>query len=223
MELQNAYTEQSDQIAKMLMHGEEFRTLMCYYRGAMMEIETKFKVLNESMSISHDRNPIETIKCRLKTPRSIVEKLQRKNCNVDLESIQHHVQDVAGIRVVCAFQEDVYLLAEFLLKQDDIQLVRVKDYIKCPKNNGYRSLHLIVKVPIFLSKEKRWMNVEIQLRTIAMDFWASLEHKMKYKKDLADAEEISLELRKCAEDIARLDREMQKLRNRIEGKDPRLL
>lgn len=219
MDLKEIHTGQPDQVAKILQREEEFRTLMCYYNGAMMEIETKFKVLNESLSISHDRNPIETIKCRLKNPRSIVEKLQRKNCPIDLETIEAQVYDIAGVRVVCAFQEDVYLLAEFLMKQDDIRLVRVKDYIKSPKSNGYRSLHLIVKVPIFLSKEKRWMNVEIQLRTIAMDFWASLEHKLKYKKNLTDAEEIAAELRKCAEDIATLDRAMQTLRNRIEGRD----
>lgn len=211
--------EKAEALAKMLLQEQEFRTLMCYYRGAMMEIETKFKVLNESLSVAYDRNPIETIKCRMKTPRSIIEKLSRKNYPLTVEAIEKHIRDVAGIRVICAFPEDVYLLAEFLLKQDDIELVRVKDYIKNPKSSGYRSLHLIVKVPIFLSNEKRFMNVEIQLRTIAMDFWASLDHKMKYKKDLADADEIATELKKCAEDIAKLDLSMQEIRNRIEKRN----
>ncbi|MBQ8895161.1 MAG: GTP pyrophosphokinase family protein [Clostridia bacterium] len=204
----------------MLLQEHEFRTMMCYYRSAMMEIETKFKVLNESLNVTHDRNPIETIKCRLKDPKSIIEKLWRKNYPLTLDAIEKHIRDIAGIRVICAFPEDVYLLAEFLLKQDDIQLVRVKDYIKNPKNSGYRSLHLIVKVPIFLANEKRMMNVEIQLRTIAMDFWASLEHKMKYKKDLEDAEEIAEQLKACAEEISRLDIAMQSIRNRIDKKDP---
>ncbi len=211
--------QQADNLVKMLLQENQFRTLMAYYRSAMVEIETKFKVLNESLSVTHDRNPIETIKCRIKDPRSIIEKLLRKGLPITLESIEKYIRDVAGVRVICAFPEDVYLLAEYLLKQDDIQLIRVKDYIKNPKNSGYRSLHLIVKVPIFLANEKRMMNVEIQLRTIAMDFWASLEHKMKYKKDLKDADKIADQLRKCAADIAELDLNMQKIRNQIDKKD----
>ena len=135
---------------------------------------------------------------------------------LSVHSIEDGIHDIAGVRVVCAFPEDVYLLANYLLKQDDILLVRVKDYIKCPKESGYRSLHLIVQIPIFLANEKRMMHVEIQLRTIAMDFWASLEHKMKYKKDLEDIEDIAGELKSCAEEIARLDLAMQNIRNRIE-------
>lgn len=219
MEWNEIDLEQSEQLAKMLLQEHDFRTLMCYYHGAMMEVETKFKVLNESLNVAFDRNPIESIKCRLKDPRSIIEKLWRKNYPITLESIERHIRDVAGIRVICAFQDDVYTLAEFLLKQDDIELVRVKDYIKSPKANGYRSLHLIVKVPIFLANEKRMMNVEIQLRTIAMDFWASLEHKMQYKKDLEDADAIRAELTDCATRITELDRAMQSIRNRIDGRN----
>lgn len=212
--------EQAEQLAKQLLQKQDFRTLMSYYRGAMIEIETKFNVLNEWFNVTHDRNPIETIKCRIKHPKSIIEKLWRKEYPLTLESIEKHIRDIAGVRVICAFPEDVYLLAEYLLKQDDIELVRVKDYIKNPKKSGYRSLHLIVKVPIFLANEKRMMHVEIQLRTIAMDFWASLEHKMKYKKDdLEDADEIADELKTCANQIAELDLSMQRIRNRIEKKE----
>lgn len=216
--------ERAEALAKALLQEQEFRKLISYYRSAMMEVETKFKVLNEGLSVTHDRNPIETIKCRIKEPRSIIEKLWRKNLPLTIDSIENHIRDVAGVRVICAFPEDVYLLAEFLLKQDDIQLVRVKDYIKNPKKSGYRSLHLIIKVPIFLANEKRFMNVEIQLRTIAMDFWASLEHKMKYKKgNLQDAEEIIEELKTCAAEIARLDLAMQNIRNRIDHTDRAVL
>lgn len=212
--------QQIEQIAKMVLQDNQFRTLMAYYNSAMMEIETKFKVLNEFLSVTQDRNPIETIKSRLKKPQSIIEKLWRKKLPFTAESIEKNIRDIAGVRVICAFPEDVYLLAEYLLKQDDITLIRVKDYIKSPKKTGYRSLHLIVQVPIFLANEKRMMNVEIQLRTIAMDFWASLEHKMYYKKDdLKDAEKIAEELRICAEESEKLDNMMQSIRNRIDQKD----
>ena len=211
--------QQIDSIAKMILQENKFKTLMSYYRGALMEIETKFKVLNEFLSATQDRNPIETVKSRIKKPKSIIEKLWRKELPFTVESIEKNIRDVAGVRVICGFPEDVYLLAEYLLKQDDITLVRVKDYIKNPKNNGYRSLHLIVQVPIFLANEKRMMNVEIQLRTIAMDFWASLEHKMRYKKeDLKNVEEIEEELKICANEISKLDIMMQNIRNRIDEK-----
>lgn len=210
--------EKSEFLAKALLQEKEFTRLMSYYRSAMMEIETKFKVLNEGLSVTHARNPIETIKCRIKHPRSIIEKLWKKELPLTIEAIEKSIRDIAGVRVICAFPEDVYLLAEYLLKQDDIVLVRVKDYIKSPKPSGYRSLHLIVQVPIFMANEKRMVPVEIQLRTIAMDFWASLEHKMKYKKNLKDADEIAEELKVCATQIASLDLSMQKIRNKIDAK-----
>ncbi|MBQ2763487.1 MAG: GTP pyrophosphokinase family protein, partial [Firmicutes bacterium] len=204
--------EQIENIAKMILQENQFRTLMAYYRSAMMEIETKFNVLNEYFSVTQDRNPIETIKSRMKSPKSIIKKLWRKELPFTVESIEKNIRDIAGVRVICAFPEDVYLLAEYLLKQDDITLVRVKDYIKNPKKTGYRSLHLIVQVPIFLANEKRMVHVEIQLRTIAMDFWASLEHKMQYKKDTLDnAQEIAEELKVCAEKITQLDQMMQNI------------
>ena len=161
----------------------EYGKLMAYYRCAMMEIETKLNVLNEEFSLQYDRNPINDIKTRLKNPMSIKDKLDRKHLSVTIDNIEKNLNDIAGVRVVCAFPDDVYMLADALLKQDDIKLIEKKDYIKNPKPNGYRSLHLIVSVPIFLAKTKRQMKVEIQLRTIAMDSWASLEHQLKYKKD----------------------------------------
>ena len=160
----------------LLENGNKFRTVMAYYKCAIMEVETKFRVLNESLSLRYARNPIESIKTRLKDPQSIIDKVLRKGIPCTWASIEKEIDDIAGIRVICAFVEDVYMVAEYLMKQDDITLVEYKDYIKSPKENGYRSLHIIVSIPIFLANEKRMMKVEIQFRTIAMDFWASLEH-----------------------------------------------
>ena len=194
---------------------QKYKRLMAYYRCAMMEVETKFNVLNEEFSLRYDRNPINGIKSRLKRLDSIQEKLHRKQLPFDMQTIETHIHDVAGVRVVCAFVEDVYLLAEALLKQDDVMLIEKKDYIANPKPNGYRSLHLIVTVPIFLEHEKRIMQVEIQLRTIAMDFWASLEHQLRYKKDFVFTEEMAKELRDCAELSAQVDLRMDSLRERL--------
>lgn len=194
-----------------------YEELMAYYRCAIMEVETKFKVLNEQFSLQYDRNPIETIKTRLKSTDGIFMKLKRKKLPLSVESIEKNLSDIAGIRVICSFQEDIYLLADCLLKQDDITLIEKKDYIKYPKESGYRSLHLIVEVPIFLAEEKRSMKVEVQLRTIAMDFWASLEHKVRYKKDINPelAEQLAKELLECAEQSAELDHRMEAIRNKI--------
>ena len=193
-----------------------FNKLMAYYRCALMEVETKFNVLNEEYSLQYDRNPISSIKTRLKSPISIKEKLERNDFPVTTESIETNLSDVAGIRVICSFPEDVYALANALLRQDDILLIKKKDYIKNPKENGYRSLHLIVAVPIFLSCEKRIMRVEIQLRTIAMDFWASLEHQLRYKKDTEFSEEMMKELYECAKVSADLDMRMDTLRKKCD-------
>jgi len=191
--------------------------LMAYYRCAIMEIETKFRVLNEEYSLQYDRNPIESIHSRIKSMESIARKIRKKQLPLTLEAIEHNIRDIAGVRIVCSFRDDIYELAESFLQQDDIFLLEKKNYIEYPKNNGYRSLHLIVEVPIFLSNEKRMMKVEVQLRTIAMDFWASLEHKLRYKKDIPEEElaSISRELYSCAERSARLDMQMQDIRDRI--------
>ena len=190
--------------------------LMAYYRCAMMEIETKFNVLNEEFSLQHDRNPISSIKTRLKSMPSIQEKLERKGLPMSLTAIEENLNDIAGVRVICSFPEDVQTLADALLKQDDIQLIERKDYISNPKPNGYRSLHLIVSVPIFLENEKRIMKVEIQLRTIAMDCWASLEHQLRYKKDFAFTDDMAAELSDCARLSAELDARMDALRQLVD-------
>ncbi len=194
---------------------QPYNELMAYYKCAMMEVETKFRVLNEEFSLQYDRNPISAIKTRLKTTKSIVEKLHRYGFPITPESIEENLNDVAGVRVVCSFEKDVYLLAEALLSQDDITLISKKDYIANPKDNGYRSLHLIIAVPIYLVNEKRIMRVEIQLRTISMDSWATLEHQLRYKKNFSFTEEMGEELYTCSKLSAELDKKMDKLRKML--------
>lgn len=201
----------------MQENTKPINTLMAHYRCAIMEVETKFKVLNEQFSLEYDRNPIEGIKSRVKSMESIMRKVRNKNISMSIDSIEENIRDIAGVRVICSFPDDIYYLAECLLKQDDIKLIEKKDYIKDPKLTGYRSLHLIVEVPIFLQNEKRAMKVEVQLRTIAMDFWASLEHKLRYKKNIPDSEAllIAQELTECAKISSDLDKRMENIRNRI--------
>ncbi len=195
-----------------------FTELIMRYRCAMLEVKTKLDVLNTQLSLENDRNPFESISCRIKKVPSILEKLSRKGLEPSVESIEKNLNDVAGIRVICSFPDDIYVLADRLCSQDDVRLVERKDYIENPKDNGYRSLHLIVEIPIFLMDEKKYMRVEVQFRTIAMDFWASLEHKLKYKKDPAgDIEEISKQLKECADEIIRLDFKMQEIHRKIES------
>ena len=204
-----------DEIQKNMMPMTE---LMAYYHCAIMEVETKFNVLDEQFSLQYDRNPIESIKSRLKSHDSIIKKLNDRNLPFSVDTIRENIRDVAGIRVICSFPEDIYMVADCLLNQDDVKLIEKKDYIKNPKKSGYRSLHLIIEVPIFLKNEKRSMMVEVQLRTIAMDFWASLEHKLRYKKniDIEEIEVIGKELFECSEISAALDKRMEEIRNRIE-------
>lgn len=206
-------------IAWLQEKTKDFGKLMTYYRCAMMEIETKFNVLNEEFSLEHDRNPINSIKTRLKSVPSIREKLERRNIAPSLAAVEENLSDIAGVRVICSFVDDVYVLAHALLQQDDVELIEKKDYIASPKPNGYRSLHLIVGIPIFLKHEKRIMKVEIQLRTIAMDFWASLEHQLRYKKDFLFSNEMAKELQECAELSAVLDSRMDNLRKSVSGSD----
>ena len=198
-------------------HLEPIEQMNAYYRCAIMEIETKFKVLSEQFSLKYDRNPIETIKSRLKSQDSILKKMGRKGIPVTLENMEREIDDIAGVRVICSFVEDVYMLADCLLQQDDITLLEKKDYIRYPKDSGYRSLHLIVQVPIFLQNEKRQMKVEVQIRTLAMDLWASQEHKLRYKKSIPDDEEesISNELAECAQILSSVDTRMQALRTKL--------
>lgn len=192
-----------------------YRELMSYYRCAMMEVSTKFNVLDEELSLQYDRNPIEAIKTRLKSPESIMDKLSRRGLPFSAESIEQNLNDIAGVRVICAYISDIYMLRDALLRQDDIVLLQEKDYIKNPKPNGYRSLHLIVETPIFLHDQKKQMRVEVQFRTMAMDWWASVEHKLRYKKPAAP-EEVNSELKECADISADLDKRLEKLRQRTE-------
>lgn len=197
---------------------QPIQSLFTYSECAMMEVETKFRVLNEEFMLNYDHSPIETIKTRLKTLNSLTEKLNRYNLPLSLESISENINDIAGVRVICSFLDDIYNLADCFLEQDDVTLIECKDYIKNPKKNGYRSLHLIVSVPIFLEHEKRDMKVEVQFRTIAMDFWASLEHKIRYKQDLPEdvAESLYDELLECAVVSTDLDKKMQNIRRQLD-------
>ena len=196
-------------------YAAPYKELMAYYKCAMMEVETKFRVLSEELSLEYDRNPIETIKTRLKSVESICDKIVALGLPLTVDSIENNLHDVAGVRVICGFPSDIYTLADAFLNQDDITLIKKKDYIANPKPNGYRSLHLIVEIPIFLHDEKRMMKVEVQFRTISMDWWASLEHKICYKKDLNISEEITEELRVCAEFASSLDDRMEQIQNKM--------
>ncbi|WP_077610719.1 GTP pyrophosphokinase [Clostridium sp. Marseille-P2415] len=201
----------------LMKQAYQFQESMMMYTCAIREIKTKLEVLNDELSVRNSRNPIEMVKSRVKKPISIVEKLQRRGLPVSLESMMENLDDVAGIRVICSFLDDIYAVAEMLTRQDDVHIIAIKDYIRHPKNNGYRSYHMIVEIPVFFSDRKKWMRVEVQIRTIAMDFWASLDHQLKYKKEVEEySEEISDELRECADVIAQTDERMLKIRKKIE-------
>lgn len=202
----------------LVSHAMEFQSTMMMYSGAIREVKTKLEVLNDELSVRNQRNPIELIKSRVKRPKSIVEKLQRRGYPVTLESMKEHLDDIAGIRVICTFVDEIYTVADMLARQDDIRIVAVKDYIKHPKPNGYRSYHMIVETPVFFSDSKKNMRVEVQIRTMAMDFWASLDHQLKYKKDIGGAaDHISRELKECADVIADTDQRMLEIRQSIEA------
>ena len=201
-----------------LHRAKEFQQVMMMYACAIREVRTKLEVLNDELSVKNQRNPIEMIKSRVKKPMSIVEKLRRRGLEVSLESMTKNLDDVAGVRIICSFLDDIYEVAEMLVRQDDVNVIAVKDYIKNPKPNGYRSYHMIIEVPVFFSDSKKFMRVEVQIRTIAMDFWASLDHQLKYKKAVMDDDGTSShELKECADVIADTDEKMLRIRKRIEG------
>ncbi|MCD8329332.1 MAG: GTP pyrophosphokinase family protein [Lachnospiraceae bacterium] len=218
--LENLSEEQVDGLIAQGIHlvdsALQYQELMMMYNCAIREVRTKLEVLNADLSVRYQRNPIEFISCRLKKPMSLFQKLQNKNLPLSLSAVESNINDVAGIRVICSFIDDIYAVAAMLTEQDDITLLETKDYIKNPKPNGYRSLHLIVELPVFFSDQKKNMRVEVQIRTIAMDFWASLEHQLKYKKSVKDEESIVNELTECAEDIASIDQRMLAIRNKID-------
>ena len=205
------------EFAKQLLEtAVDYKELRMMYACAIKEVQTKFEVLETEFKVRYQRNPISSIQTRLKSSSSIIEKMIRKGIPFSIENLEEQIHDLAGIRVICSYVDDIYALAQALTSQDDITLIEEKDYIKYPKPNGYRSLHLIVSVPVFFSRQKRQIKVEVQIRTIAMDFWASLEHQMKYKREIPDQQHIVAQLKSCAEDIARVDREMMDIRRRLE-------
>ena len=195
--------------------SKEFAKLIVYYKCAMLEVQTRFTVLNEEFALEHGRTPVNSIKTRLKTLPSIREKMERRNIPFSFEAMEEELNDIAGVRVICAFPEDVNTMASAFLQQEDVILLQKKDYITNPKPNGYRSLHLIIAIPVHLADGKRMTKVEIQIRTIAMDFWASLEHQLRYKRANEFTEEMARELYECAQLSAALDNRMDDLRRSV--------
>lgn len=190
---------------------QQFLEMSHLYDGAIREIRTRLEILDREFNIRYASNPIHHIDSRLKSLRSIIEKLQRKGWPVSVESAEEHLNDIAGVRIVCNYIDDIYRLANMLVRQKDLELVCQKDYIRNPKPNGYRSLHLVLRVPVFLSSHTELVPVEVQIRTIAMDFWASLEHQLRYKSDVEATAPLKDRLQRCAEQSAALDVEMQSI------------
>ena len=204
-----AEIEQSAEFVKGYMR------LSHLYRGAMMEVSTKLEILDDEFSVTYDHNPIHHMECRLKSAESTVSKLRRKGYEVNTQNIMEHIQDVAGIRVICPYTDDLYRLAKVIEKHRDFTLLRRTDYIASPKPNGYRSLHMVVEVPVTISEVIVRLPVEIQLRTIAMDMWASLEHELHYKSNKNVSPENTELLRECAEQLSAIDAKMQEISRSI--------
>lgn len=196
-------------------HINEWKNYMLVYKFALDEINTKLKIIKEDFQFIHDHNPIEHISSRLKNPKSIVKKLQRKNLPITIENAKNHINDIAGVRITCSFISDIYRLVDIIGLQDDITVLKIKDYIKYPKPNGYQSLHLLVEIPVFLTNRTEHVKVEIQVRTIAMDFWASLEHKIYYKFEKDVPAHLLNELKEAAEVAHRLDVKMENIRDQM--------
>lgn len=212
---QTSLTVQND-FYRMAIH---FQQIMMIYESAIKQIETKLDILNKECKVGRKRNPIETVKSRIKSPESISKKLEKKNCAVTFDSMISNLNDIAGVRVICPYISDIYSVRDMLLKQPDIKLILENDYIENPKESGYRSLHLVVEVPVYLSQSEHNVRVEIQLRTIAMDFWASLEHELHYKNTTRVPESIRRELFRVAETIAMTDREMEEIALELQALD----
>ena len=204
-----------------LDQARQFQQVMMHYTCAIREVKTKLEVLNDELSVKNQRNPIEMIRSRVKKPQSIFEKLKRRGLPVTVESMRENLDDIAGVRVICSFIDDIYDVSRMLARQDDIRVIAIKDYIRSPKVNGYRSYHMILEVPVFFSNCKQYIRAEVQIRTIAMDFWASLDHQLKYKKEMTEEEaaEIGEDLRRCAEVIAGTDWKMLEIRRKIEDRE----
>ena len=196
---------------------DSYKTIMFLYQSALKEVGTKLEILNDEFHHVHKYNPIEHIKTRVKTPESIVKKLRRYGHETSIENMVKYVNDIAGVRVICSFTSDIYRLAGMIGNQSDLKVLTIKDYIKTPKESGYKSYHLLVSVPIYLSDSVVDTKVEIQIRTIAMDFWASLEHKIYYKFEGNAPDYISSDLKECADMIAALDEKMLSLNEAIQS------
>lgn len=190
---------------------KQFRKALFFYEAGLQQIMAKLEILNREFQYGNDRNPIENVKGRVKSEQSIVEKMKKKGLPMTISAMMNNIYDIAGVRVICPFISDVYQVARMLLSQKDINLVKMKDYIKEPKPNGYRSLHLIVLVDVFFSEQMQKIPVEIQLRSIAMNCWASTEHQLRYKKDYELSDKMQQELKKCADLMAEADQIMQGL------------
>ena len=197
----------------------EFQKIMMIYESAIKQIETKLDILNKENKVNRKRNPIETVKSRIKSPDSIASKLEKKKLPVTFEAMMENLNDIAGVRVICPYISDIYAVREMLLKQPDLKLIVEHDYIQCPKESGYRSLHLVIETPVYLSKTVHNVKVEIQLRTIAMDFWASLEHELHYKNSAKIPDSVRRELFRVAETIAMTDREMEEIALELQALD----
>lgn len=195
---------------------KNFFEMQHLYQSAIREISTKLEILDDEFQVIHKRNPIHHMQSRIKSTKSISDKLNRKECEISIDSAKSNLNDIAGIRVVCYYIDDIYMIAKMLTQQDDIVLQRVTDYIQNPKENGYRSLHLVVTVPVFYSDRKEIVPVEIQIRTMAMDFWASLEHQLRYKTNDTVPPSVAQELQECADTIAKTDMKMQSIYKSIE-------
>lgn len=212
--------QEPEAVGKIMEQLQGIIKLQQLYQAAIREISTKLEILDDEFRFQFDRNPIHQIESRMKTPPSIIEKLSRRGLDITVEAARESITDIAGTRVICSYVEDIYAIVKLLIQQDDIILLRETDYIKYPKPNGYRSLHLVVKVPVFLSGGKELVPVEIQIRTIAMDFWASLEHQLRYKEVKDIPEELARELKDCADVIAKTDIRMQNINHEFENLYP---
>ena len=211
---QEIFRQMSEEFQRMV---NEFFAIQCRYQAAIREVQTKLEILDDEFQARHQRNPIHHMQSRMKSIQSMMEKLHRKHMTVNMDSAVEHLTDIAGIRVICSYIEDIYTVADLLTGQDDVRVLKVRDYIKDPKPNGYRSLHIVIEIPVYLSEGRVSVPVEVQIRTIAMDFWASLEHQLRYKAEGEIPPDISEELLQTASDIAQLDQRMQSIHDRVDA------
>ena len=215
--LDKSIKDNSIDVYKLFSDYNELAELEHLYNAAIKQLTIKFEILNDEFKVKYERSPIHHIESRLKTSASIIKKLIKKNAEVSVESAKQNINDIAGVRVVCCYIDDVYSVADMLLRQSDIKLIREQDYIKNPNYNGYRSLHLDIQIPIYLSEKTEYVNVEVQLRTVAMDFWTSLEHDLRYKSDKKIPEGIAERMLECSNEIANIDVTMQKIYKQIQS------